>query len=126
MSNKVTSTSDKAIVSQSCNFVQEFQRFEIDNALLYAYQVKAKLRDNPKLYEDFLIMMKYYESGEIDQLGVFRRIGHIFQEHPELIVGFNQVLTPGFSIQVQTNDQGCAVRVSLCMSISPPTIMPSK
>ncbi|KAL7304467.1 hypothetical protein TKK_0003261 [Trichogramma kaykai] len=99
---------------------------EIDNALLYAYQVKAKLRDNPKLYENFLIMMKYYESGEIDQLEVFRRIGHIFQEHPELIVGFNQVLTPGFTIQVQTNDQGCAVRVSLCMSISPPTIMPKE
>ncbi|XP_014228635.1 paired amphipathic helix protein Sin3b-like [Trichogramma pretiosum] len=89
---------------------------------MYLYQVEAKLRNEPKLYKDFMILMKHYESGEIDQLGVLRRIGHMFQDHPELIVGFNQVLAPGYNIQVTTNDQGNAVRIFLGMSISPATI----
>lgn len=37
------------------------------------------------------------------------------QGHPELIVGFNTFLPPGYKIEVQANDQGVAFQVSVSM-----------
>ena len=40
----------------------------------------------------------------IDTPGVIERVSNLFKGHPELIVGFNTFLPPGYKIEV-SNDQ---------------------
>lgn len=41
----------------------------------------------------------------IDTPGVIQRVSNLFKGHPELIVGFNTFLPPGYKIEVQSNEQ---------------------
>lgn len=45
------------------------------------------------------------ELCSIDTPGVIARVSNLFKGHPELIVGFNTFLPPGYKIEVQANDQ---------------------
>ena len=40
----------------------------------------------------------------IDTPGVINRVSNLFKGHPELIVGFNTFLPPGYKIEVQANE----------------------
>ncbi|KAK8773318.1 hypothetical protein V5799_012149 [Amblyomma americanum] len=51
----------------------------------------------------------------IDTPGVIQRVSNLFKGHPELIVGFNTFLPPGYRIEVQANEQ---VNVSMPGSLS--------
>jgi paired amphipathic helix protein Sin3a len=57
--------------------------------------------------------MKEFKSQSIDTPGVIQRVSNLFKGHPELIVGFNTFLPPGYKIEVQANDQGFAYQVSV-------------
>ena len=52
-----------------------------------------------------LISMEKYSSS-IDTPGVIARVSSLFRGHPELIVGFNTFLPPGYKIEVQA-EQVC-------------------
>jgi paired amphipathic helix protein Sin3a len=67
------------------------------------------------VYNDFLDIMKEFKSQSIDTPGVITRVSHLFKGHPELIVGFNTFLPPGYKIEVQANEQGYAFQVSVSM-----------
>lgn len=67
------------------------------------------------MYNDFLDIMKEFKSQSIDTPGVITRVSHLFKGHPELIVGFNTFLPPGYKIEVQANEQGYAFQVSVSM-----------
>ena len=56
------------------------------------------------MYNDFLDIMKEFKSQSIDTPGVIARVSCLFKGHPELIVGFNTFLPPGYKIEVQRND----------------------
>lgn len=43
-------------------------------------------------------------SLSIDTPGVISRVSQLFKGHPDLIMGFNTFLPPGYKIEVQTND----------------------
>lgn len=49
--------------------------------------------------------MKEFKSQSIDTPGVIQRVSTLFKGHPELIVGFNTFLPPGYKIEMQPNDQ---------------------
>ncbi|KAA8590289.1 hypothetical protein FQN60_014223, partial [Etheostoma spectabile] len=57
-----------------------------------------------KVYNDFLDIMKEFKSQSIDTPGVISRVSQLFKGHPDLIMGFNTFLPPGYKIEVQTND----------------------
>lgn len=40
----------------------------------------------------------------IDTPGVITRVSNLFRGHPDLIVGFNTFLPPGYKIEVQANE----------------------
>lgn len=40
----------------------------------------------------------------IDTPGVISRVSQLFKGHPDLIMGFNTFLPPGYKIEVATND----------------------
>ena len=65
--------------------------------------------------------MKEFKSQSIDTPGVITRVSHLFKGHPELIVGFNTFLPPGYKIEVQANEQGYAFQVSVSMPSPSPT-----
>ncbi|KAJ0170354.1 hypothetical protein K1T71_014282 [Dendrolimus kikuchii] len=83
----------------------QFQRLKVEDALSYLDQVKYKFNTQPQVYNDFLDIMKEFKSQTIDTPGVITRVSNLFQGHPELIVGFNTFLPPGYKIEVQSNGQ---------------------
>lgn len=94
---------------------QHFQRLKVEDALSYLDQVKFKFGSQPQVYNDFLDIMKEFKSQSIDTPGVIQRVSNLFKGHPELIVGFNTFLPPGYKIEVQSNEQGYAFQVSVSM-----------
>uniref|UniRef100_A0A8C4Y379 SIN3 transcription regulator family member A n=1 Tax=Gopherus evgoodei TaxID=1825980 RepID=A0A8C4Y379_9SAUR len=81
---------------------QQFQRLK--DALSYLDQVKLQFGSQPQVYNDFLDIMKEFKSQSIDTPGVISRVSQLFKGHPDLIMGFNTFLPPGYKIEVQTND----------------------
>lgn len=82
----------------------QFQRLKVEDALSYLDQVKYKFGNQPQVYNDFLDIMKEFKSQSIDTPGVIARVSQLFRGHPELIVGFNTFLPPGYKIEVQCNE----------------------
>uniref|UniRef100_A0A8C9ZE01 Paired amphipathic helix protein Sin3a n=1 Tax=Sander lucioperca TaxID=283035 RepID=A0A8C9ZE01_SANLU len=74
------------------------------HALSYLDQVKLQFGNQPQVYNDFLDIMKEFKSQSIDTPGVINRVSQLFKGHPDLIMGFNTFLPPGYKIEVQTND----------------------
>nr|XP_060644193.1 katanin p80 WD40 repeat-containing subunit B1 [Anolis sagrei ordinatus] len=77
---------------------------EVEDALSYLDQVKLQFGSQPQVYNDFLDIMKEFKSQSIDTPGVISRVSQLFKGHPDLIMGFNTFLPPGYKIEVQTND----------------------
>jgi len=77
---------------------------KVEDALSYLDQVKFKFGSQPQVYNDFLDIMKEFKSQSIDTPGVISRVSTLFRGHPELIVGFNTFLPPGYKIEVQTSE----------------------
>ncbi|XP_031694705.1 paired amphipathic helix protein Sin3a-like isoform X2 [Anarrhichthys ocellatus] len=78
---------------------QQFQRLKVEDALSYLDQVKLQFGNQPQVYNDFLDIMKEFKSQSIDTPGVISRVSQLFKAHPDLIVGFNTFLPPGYKIK---------------------------
>lgn len=52
------------------------------------------------------IMTCHILFASIDTPGVISRVSSLFKGHPELIVGFNTFLPPGYKIEVHASDPG--------------------
>eukprot|EP00004_Rigifila_ramosa_P022168 TRINITY_DN6005_c0_g1_i2.p1 TRINITY_DN6005_c0_g1~~TRINITY_DN6005_c0_g1_i2.p1 ORF type:complete len:303 (+),score=71.28 TRINITY_DN6005_c0_g1_i2:114-911(+) len=50
--------------------------------------------------------MKDFKSQKIDTLGTIARVKQLFHGHPELILGFNTFLPPGFKIEAKDLEAG--------------------
>lgn len=85
--------------------------FKVEDALSYLDLVKFKFGSKPQVYNDFLDIMKEFKSQSIDTPGVIQRVSNLFKGFPDLIVGFNTFLPPGYKIEVQKSDQGYAFQV---------------
>ncbi|VVC29015.1 Paired amphipathic helix,Histone deacetylase interacting domain,Sin3, C-terminal [Cinara cedri] len=94
----------------------QFQRLKVEDALSYLDQVKFKFSNHPQVYNDFLDIMKEFKSQSIDTPGVITRVSNLFKGHPELIVGFNTFLPPGYKIEIKNNELGFHVSVSIPQS----------
>ena len=91
-------------MSQSMQQQQQFQRLKVEDALSYLDQVKLQFSGHPQVYNDFLDIMKEFKSQAIDTPGVIKRVSCLFRGHPDLIVGFNTFLPPGYKIAVEANE----------------------
>ncbi|XP_013418836.1 paired amphipathic helix protein Sin3a isoform X2 [Lingula anatina] len=102
---------------------QQFQRLKVEDALSYLDQVKLQFGNQPQVYNDFLDIMKEFKSQTIDTPGVINRVSNLFRGHPDLIVGFNTFLPPGYKIEVQANEtisvqQPGQITTTLCTSLT--------
>ncbi|CAG8777622.1 11486_t:CDS:2, partial [Dentiscutata erythropus] len=65
---------------------------------LTANAVKASFHDDPRVYNQFLDIMKDFKSRNIDTQGVITRVTILFRDHPALVQDFNTFLPPGYQI----------------------------
>uniref|UniRef100_A0A8C5AQQ8 SIN3 transcription regulator family member Aa n=1 Tax=Gadus morhua TaxID=8049 RepID=A0A8C5AQQ8_GADMO len=104
---------------------QQFQRLKVEDALSYLDQVKLQFGNHPQVYNDFLDIMKEFKSQSIDTPGVISRVSQLFKGHPDLIMGFNTFLPPGYKIEVQHNELVNVTTPGQIHHITPPLSTPS-
>jgi paired amphipathic helix protein Sin3a len=69
------------------------KQLKVEDALGYLERVKSTFSANPKVYSDFLDIMKDFKNKSIDTPGVIRRVSQLFgHAHTELILQFNTFL----------------------------------
>ncbi|CAF1317350.1 unnamed protein product [Adineta ricciae] len=93
-----TSTSSQGQLTSS--------RLKVEDALSYLDKVKNQFAGEPQVYNQFLDIMKEFKSQSIDTQEVINRVSTLFHGHPDLIVGFNTFLPPGYKIEVTDDHQG--------------------
>ncbi|XP_056132358.1 paired amphipathic helix protein Sin3b [Lampris incognitus] len=82
---------------------QHFQKLKVEDALSYLDQVKIRFGNDPGIYNKFLDIMKEFKSQSIDTPGVINRVSQLFHGHPDLVLGFNAFLPPGYRIEIPKN-----------------------
>ncbi|OQV17788.1 putative Paired amphipathic helix protein Sin3a [Hypsibius exemplaris] len=75
-------------------------RLKVEDALGYLDRVKVIFNHSPKVYNDFLDIMKEFKSQSLDTPGVITRVASLFHGHGDLIVGFNAFLPHGYQIEI--------------------------
>jgi histone deacetylase complex regulatory component SIN3 len=70
----------------------------VEDALQYLERVKSTFDHKPKVYNDFLDIMKDFKNKTIDTPGVIRRVSTLFRGHTQLILQFNTFLPQGYKI----------------------------
>jgi len=81
------------------------QQLNIHDALSYLDKVKASFHDDPRVYNQFLDIMKDFKSRNIDTQGVITRVTILFRDHPALVQDFNTFLPPGYQIVYLTDKE---------------------
>ena len=67
-------------------------------ALQYLERVKSEFDHKPKVYNDFLDIMKCFKNKTIDTPGVIRLVATLLRGHTQLILQFNTFLPQGYKI----------------------------
>lgn len=85
-----------------------YRQLKVEDALAYLEQVKAQFQSLPRVYNDFLDIMKEFKAQTIDTSEVIRRVSSLFEGHRGLILGFNTFLPPGYKIELREDPTtGC-------------------
>ena len=76
------------------------RELRVEDALLYLDEVKRQFGDRPRVYNEFLGIMKNFKSQEVDTPGVIARVSKLFRGYNNLILGFNKFLPNGYKIGI--------------------------
>ena len=77
------------------------RELRVEDALLYLDDVKREFGDRPRVYNEFLAIMKNFKSQEVDTPGVIARVSKLFRGYNNLILGFNKFLPDGYKIRLE-------------------------
>ena len=66
--------------------------------------VKNKVKMKNIHFKIYIDKFHVFTIFSIDTPGVINRVSNLFKGHPDLIVGFNTFLPPGYKIEVQANE----------------------
>ncbi|KAL9182866.1 hypothetical protein ACHAXT_004145, partial [Thalassiosira profunda] len=77
------------------------RELKVEDALLYLDQVKMEFGDRPRIYNEFLEIMKNFKAQEVDTIGVINRVRRLFHGYNNLILGFNTFLPEGYKIEMR-------------------------
>lgn len=80
--------------------VPGMRELRVEDALLYLDDVKREFGDRPRVYNEFLTIMKNFKSQEVDTPGVIARVSKLFRGYNNLILGFNKFLPDGYKISL--------------------------
>lgn len=82
------------------------RELKVEDALNYLDKVKLEFGDRPRIYNEFLEIMKNFKAHEIDTPGVIMRVSDLFRGYNNLILGFNTFLPDGFKISIKDLVEG--------------------
>jgi len=85
------------------------RELRVEDALLYLDDVKREFGGRPRVYNEFLAIMKNFKSQEVDTPGVIARVSKLFRGNNHLILGFNKFLPDGYKISMEDLKQMDAV-----------------
>ncbi|CAL1708576.1 unnamed protein product [Somion occarium] len=74
----------------------------VTDALKYLDEIKEVYKDNPKVYNAFLDIMRDFKSQKMDTSDVIKEVRSLFHDQPGLRAGLNIFLPPGYSIESTT------------------------
>lgn len=77
------------------------RELKVEDALLYLDQVKLEFGSRPRIYNEFLEIMKCFKAQEVDTVGVINRVRTLFRGYNNLILGFNTFLPEGYKIEMR-------------------------
>jgi paired amphipathic helix protein Sin3a len=77
------------------------RELRVEDALLYLDDVKREFGGRPRVYNEFLAIMKNFKSQEVDTPGVIQRVSKLFRGNNHLILGFNKFLPDGYKISME-------------------------
>lgn len=77
------------------------KELRVEDALLYLDDVKREFGDRPRIYNEFLSIMKNFKSQEVDTPGVIEKVSKLFRGYDTLILGFNKFLPDGYKITTE-------------------------
>ena len=92
--------------------MQQYRTLKVEDALAYLEQVKAQFENQPRVYAKFLDIMKEFKAQAIDTPAVIERVTMLFRGHPDLILGFNTFLPPGYKIDLTEDMESIAVHTT--------------
>jgi len=72
----------------------------MSDALSYLDKIKSTFTDRPFVYDKFLKIMKNFKSGILQTPEIIIQVKELFTGYPELILGFQTFLPPGYIIEV--------------------------
>ncbi|KAL1888866.1 hypothetical protein Sste5346_009250 [Sporothrix stenoceras] len=85
---------------------------ELNDALSYVDQVKARLHDKPELYNKFLDILGDYQKKKRNMPDTMRRISSIFAGYPDLINGFDAFMPTGYGVRHESENKLDTVRIT--------------
>lgn len=88
------------------------RELRVEDALIYLDDVKREFGDRPRIYNEFLEIMKNFKSQEVDTPGVIERVSRLFRGYNKLILGFNKFLPDGYKISLQDLERQDAERAA--------------
>ena len=88
------------------------RELRVEDALIYLDDVKREFGDRPRIYNEFLEIMKNFKSQEVDTPGVIDRVSRLFRGYNKLILGFNKFLPDGYKISLQDLERMDAERAA--------------
>eukprot|EP01116_Phalansterium_solitarium_P019014 TRINITY_DN5195_c0_g1_i1.p1 TRINITY_DN5195_c0_g1~~TRINITY_DN5195_c0_g1_i1.p1 ORF type:complete len:1266 (+),score=480.31 TRINITY_DN5195_c0_g1_i1:73-3870(+) len=100
------------------------KQVKFENALDFLDQVKLQFANQPKVYNQFLDIMKDFKAQCIDTPGVIARVSELFKGHKNLILGFNTFLPPGYKIEYVPDDESDAMSSGNFIVTQPPPQVP--
>ena len=96
--NKSSSLKTKESEDRTNDIMKELQ---IEDALFYFEEVRKEYQDRPKIYREFLEVIRLYKSQNVSTPEVIARISKLFNGKPKLIVGFNRFLTKDYHVSLE-------------------------
>lgn len=82
------------------------RELKVEDALLYLDEVKNEFGERPRIYNEFLDIMKCFKAQEVDTIGVINRVKTLFRGYNKLILGFNTFLPEGYKIEMRDLGRG--------------------
>ena len=70
------------------------------DTVAYIRSVREIYRRRSRAYRSFIQLLQDYHSKQVDELDTIQRVVSLFQKRPDLVLGFNKFLPPGFTIHM--------------------------
>ncbi|KAG8329244.1 Paired amphipathic helix protein Sin3a [Homalodisca vitripennis] len=83
---------------------QQIPSLSVEDCHFYLEVLRSTFRDKPQSYNKFLGIMADFRS-QSDVPDVIDRVSSLFNEYPDLIVGFNNFLPPEYLVKVKTIEE---------------------